>query len=196
MRYVDPDGRSAWADEVSWDPSLEEKFRETFIKNTENLVKQAQVKNQTIDCADVALTSFVNTAAELGLSVTFEVYNSETKKYESFSSNDAKFNSKEEFLNYVKTNMGAINLLDWKTTKSISSPKAGDLAMFDLRSHQSPAYQGHTIVILSNPINNIVKTAQGHLTGTPEITNYRLGDELGMGASPDYRRFNYEKILK
>ena len=48
----------------------------------------------------------------------------------------------------------------------------------------------------SNPINNIVKTAQGHLTGTPEITNYRLGDELGMGASPDYRRFNYEKILK
>ena len=30
-------------------------------------------------CADVALTAFVNTAAETGLSVTFEVYNSENK---------------------------------------------------------------------------------------------------------------------
>lgn len=116
--------------------------------------------------------------------------------FESFSSNDAKFNSKEEFIYYVKTNMRAINLLDWKTTKSISNPKASDLAMFDLRFHQSPAYQGHTIVILSNPINNIVKTAQGHLTGTSKITNYKLCDELGMGASPDYRRFKYEKILK
>ncbi|MGI5106765.1 hypothetical protein H0R94_06960 [Treponema socranskii] len=147
-------------------------------------------------CADVALTAFVNTAAETGLSVTFEVYNSENKKYESFSSNDATFTNKEQFLSYVKTNMGAINLLDWKTTKSITNPKAGDLAMFDLRFHNDPSYQGHTIVILSDPKNNIVRTAQGHLLGTPAIENYRLGDELGMGAMPDYRRFNYEKILK
>ena len=196
VRYIDPTGRSAWDDTVSWTPNLEENFREKFIKNTEKLVKDAQSKNQTIDCADVALTAFVNTAAEMGLSVTFEVYNSENKKYESFSSNDATFTNKEQFLSYVKTNMGAINLLDWKTTKSITNPKAGDLAMFDLRFHNDPSYQGHTIVILSDPKNNIVRTAQGHLLGTPAIENYRLGDELGMGATPDYRRFNYEKILK
>ena len=60
-------------------------------------------------CADVALTAFVNTAAETGLSVTFEVYNSENKKYESFSSKDATFTNKEQFLSYVKTNMGGGN---------------------------------------------------------------------------------------
>lgn len=68
--------------------------------------------------------------------------------------------------------------------------------MFDLRFHNDPSYQGHTIVILSDPKNNTVRTAQGHLLGTPAIENYRLGDELGMEAMPDYRRFNYEKILK
>ena len=83
---------------------------------------------------DVALTAFVNTAADMGLSITFELWNSEKGKYESISSNDDKFTNKQQFLDYVKTNMGAITLLDWKTTKPISSPKKGDLIMFDHRS--------------------------------------------------------------
>ncbi len=148
-----------------------------------------------IDCADVALTAFVNTAADMGLSVTFEVYNSTKHKYDSFSSNDDSFSSRQEFLNYVKTNMGAINLLDWKTTKDIDNPIKGDLVMFDLRADNSAFYQGHTVVVLSNPLNNSVDTVQGHLDQPPTNEKYTLG--CGMyGGIPQYKRFRYEKILK
>ena len=76
-------------------------------------------------CADVVLTAFVNTAAETRLSVTFEVYNSENKKYESFSSKDATFTNKEQFLSYVKTNMGGNKFIGLEDNKKYCKSKSG-----------------------------------------------------------------------
>ena len=93
--------------------------------------------------------------------------------------------------------MGAINLLDWKTTKDIVTPAAGDLVMFDLRDETPDlnAYQGHTVIVLEDVDDNKVLTAQGHLSGSPSIEEYGLGDKM-YGAMPQYKRFRYDKILK
>gem|GEM_PF-3520267 len=67
IKYTDPDGRAAWEDKITWDSSMEDTFREYYVANVKKLVEDAKKNNKTIDCADVALTAFINTAADMGL---------------------------------------------------------------------------------------------------------------------------------
>ena len=110
VKYTDPMGMSAWEPTDTWDSSKEEAFREKFNKNVNNVVDAAIKDNKTIDCADVALTALVDTAKEMGLRLTFDVWDSSKKKYVSHSSSDSKFKNKKEFLFFVKQNMGAIGV--------------------------------------------------------------------------------------
>ena len=103
-------GMSAWEPTDTWDSSKEEAFREKFNKNVNNVADAAIKDNKTIDCADVALTALVDTAKEMGLRLTFDVWDSSKKKYVSHSSSDSKFKNKKEFLFFVKQNMGAIGV--------------------------------------------------------------------------------------
>ena len=51
------------------------------------------------------------------------------------------------------------------------------------------------ILVLEDVDDNKVLTAQGHLSGSPSIEEYGLGDKM-YGAIPQYKRFRYDKILK
>ena len=196
VKYVDPMGMSAWEPTDTWDSSKEEAFREKFNKNVNNVVDAAIKDNKTIDCADVALTALVDTAKEMGLRLTFDVWDSSKKKYVSHSSSDSKFKNKKEFLSFVKQNMGAITLLDDRTTKKTTKLTIGDLIMFDL-SGQSPNYQGHTVIMTGvvDMTNKIISTVQGHIVGVPTKENYKIGTPM-YGADPQYRRFRFDKLFR
>ena len=196
VKYTDPMGMSAWEPTDTWDSSKEEAFREKFNKNVNNVADAAIKDNKTIDCADVALTALVDTAKEMGLRLTFDVWDSSKKKYVSHSSSDSKFKNKKEFLFFVKQNMGAITFLDDRTTKETTKLTIGDLVMFDLRG-QSSNYQGHTVIMTGvvDMTNKIISTVQGHIVGVPTKENYKIGTPM-YGTDPQYRRFRFDKLFR
>ena len=196
VKYTDPMGMSAWEPTDTWNSSKEEAFREKFNKNVNNVADAAIKDNKTIDCADVALTALVDTAKEMGLRLTFDVWDSSKKKYVSHSSSDSKFKNKKEFLFFVKQNMGAITFLDDRTTKETTKLTIGDLVMFDLRG-QSSNYQGHTVIMTGvvDMTNKIISTVQGHIVGVPTKENYKIGTPM-YGADPQYRRFRFDKLFR
>ena len=196
VMYTDPMGMSAWEPTDTWNSSKEEAFREKFNKNVNNVADAAIKDNKTIDCADVALTALVDTAKEMGLRLTFDVWDSSKKKYVSHSSSDSKFKNKKEFLFFVKQNMGAITFLDDRTTKETTKLTIGDLVMFDLRG-QSSNYQGHTVIMTGvvDMTNKIISTVQGHIVGVPTKENYKIGTPM-YGADPQYRRFRFDKLFR
>ena len=196
VKYTDPTGMAAWEPTDTWDSSKENAFREKFNKNVNNVADAAIKENKTIDCADVALTALVDTAEEMGLQLTFDVWDSSKKKYVSHSSSDSEFKNKKEFLSFVKQNMGAITLLDDRTTKETTQLTTGDLVMFDLRG-QSSSYQGHTVIMTGvvDMTNKIISTVQGHMVGVPTKENYKIGTPM-YGADPQYRRFRFDKLFR
>jgi len=196
VKYTDPTGMAAWEPTDTWDSSKEKAFREKFNKNVNNVADAAIKENKTIDCADVALTALVDTAEEMGLQLTFDVWDSSKKKYVSHSSSDSEFKNKKEFLSFVKQNMGAITLLDDRTTKETPQLTTGDLVMFDLRG-QSSSYQGHTVIMTGvvDVTNKIISTVQGHMVGVPTKENYKIGTPM-YGADPQYRRFRFDKLFR
>ena len=195
VRYFDPNGREAWESTTTWNATMEDKFRENFSKNAIKITENAIKNNETIDCADVALTALIDTAQEMGLRLTFDYYDSSKRRYKTVSSSDSIFKNKKEFLSFVKLNMGAITLLDHKTTRETTTIKLGDLIMFDLRADKNPDYDGHTVIIVGNPVNNRVNTVQGHLSGTPEQILYTLGTYM-YGAKPEKRSFRYDRLFR
>jgi hypothetical protein len=196
LKYTDPDGNAAWEPTETWDTSKEEIFRDRF---TNNVIKTAQdaIKNETtIDCADVALMALVETASSMGLKLTFDLYDSKERKYINVSSNDSRFNNKNQFMSFVRQNMGAVTLLDDRTTKEIDKITRGDLIMFDLRSDRNSAYQGHTVIMTGvvNASRGIIHTVQGHIAGTPTFNNYTIGNPM-YGANPQYREFRFDRLF-
>ncbi len=195
------DEHKIWKKTRTWDSSLENEFREKFVANAIKIAQNAQKNNEIIDCADVALTALAETASAMGLELTFTVWDSSKGNggWTDISSGDSRFESKAGFISYIRINMGALTLLDDRTTKntSITTLIRGDLVMFDLRVSNSPDYGGHTMITTGeiDASRNTINTVQGHIDRPPSIEAYYLGGTVD-GISPQYRRFRFDKLFR
>lgn len=159
-----------------------------------------------MDCADLALTTLAAAAAEYGLPLSVPVWDGNTKSMKALSSQDNKYNNLEDYQKDLRQNLGAINLIDRdKVTKSKDLPKleAGDLIIYDLRSHRDSRYSGHTRIVLSNDTGKEEMTiGEAHLPPTPSNTSTMSYKELKDGNWPGTmvkdkgREWNWSEIGK
>ncbi len=138
INFIDMKGDSAW--------SITNQWNDQFIKKYQSFVSEyiSQFKDKT-DCADLALSALVEFASQNNLPVNLTYYDNDSKEVKSFNAASDEFSNKNEYLETVKTNLGALNIIDNSKPIKLSEAGGGDLLMSKL----SPT-MGHTRVIYEN----------------------------------------------
>jgi len=138
LKYIDPTGMEAWEIKNEWNEEYIQKYQEyskTFIENYD----------QEVDCADLALITLIEFAAENNLPLNLKYYDSDSKGWQIINAASDDFKSKDQYLVSITTNLGALNIID--NTKKISLNKAtsGDLVMTKYNNQL-----GHTRIVHSS----------------------------------------------
>jgi len=213
ITMVDPDGLAAWKASNTWANTNKAKFKRQFSANAQKIASAAATRGETIDCADVALTALILTAYENKLSLSVPYYDAKSKSYKKMRSSDKQYQNAMDMVKDVKNKMGAISIFDpgarLTKKKDIDNLEAGDMILYDLRSHGSPSYKGHTMIVegaftvvndkSKKKSGQSVSVTEGHTAGTPETGNIYSTDQLKEkfgNDKPQALEWNVEKIFE
>jgi len=175
VNLTDPLGLAAWKVDPSkkWDDQMIKTVKKCIREKVEKWIKE---KKEGYDCADVALTALAECAREQGLPLTIPVWDAKAKAWTNLRSQDDKYKDADAYLNDLRSNLGAMNLIDRDrvtTPKDLDKLEGGDMIIYDLRYQNNPLYTGHTRNVLDNdPQKKQVTVGEGHLTGPVQVQTY------------------------
>ncbi len=176
---ADPLGLAAWKlnPKKKWDAKTVKKVKQAIRKRVKEYIKK---RKEGYDCADVALTALVQSAAAEGLPLSLPVWDANKSAWKKLRSQSDSYTSVDQYAEAVRKDMGAMSLFDRNRLtrpKDIDKLVGGDLISYNLKYQRDPRYRGHTMNVLDNdPAKGVIRVGEGHLTGPVVESRYTYKD--------------------
>jgi hypothetical protein len=121
IKYLDPDGETAWEAENTWTDEYINKYNKTL----QSRILQYQASQERFTCEDLALSTLIDFASENGLPVSI------SNGTDLYNSRDDKWNDIASFKKAVLRSTGANDLMSSTIAIDQSQIRPGDLILMD-----------------------------------------------------------------